>query len=319
MALTDAELLATVEEKAAAPADEVNTETTEEVTDEVTDETTDETTDEVVAEGETETTEETDETAPEVFTVKIDGEETEVSREELLRGYSTNKAAQQKFQDASVARKQAEEFINILKTDPMSILTRPELGIDMRQLSEHYLADQLNYEQLSEEQKELLNARQQLAQVEQDKRAREQQEYDANVEKLANEYQEEYTTRINTALTDASLPVTEATIRRMANYLSEALSSDDPAIQKLSDVDIVELVREDYVSDIKSMLGEANAETLQNMLGSDISKTLRQADIAKLTGKPPGRTTKPVKGKTRGKEEPKKMNNEEWSDFLDSF
>ena len=315
MALTDAELLATVEEKAAAPADEANTETTEEVTDEVTDETTDE----VVAEGEEPAGEETDEPAPEVFKVKIDGEETEVSREELLRGYSTNKAAQQKFQDASVARKQAEEFINILKTDPMSILTRPELGIDMRQLSEHYLADQLNYEQLSEEQKELLNARQQLAQVEQDKRAREQQEYDANVEKLANEYQEEYTTRINTALTDASLPVTEATIRRMANYLSEALSSDDPAIQKLSDVDIVELVREDYVADIKSMLGEANAETLQNMLGSDISKTLRQADIAQLKGKPPSRTSKPVKGKQRGKEEPKKMNTNEWNDFLDSF
>lgn len=332
MALSDAELIAAVEAAPEEKDEAVNEETTnEEATDEAIEENEGDagaTSEEEESDGgsgsdsedaEGETDEADNDNAPETYTVKVNGEEQTVSLEELQKGYSTNQAAQQKFQDATLARKQAEEFINILKTDPMAVLSRPELGIDLRQLSEQYLAEQINYEQLTDEQKELMSARQQLQAVEQEKRAREQAEHDANLQQLTQQYQEEYNTRINTSLTEAGLPVTEATIRRMAGYMSEALGSDDPAIAKLDDKDLVELVREDYINDFKQMFGASDAQTLTNILGSDVANKIRQADIEKVTGKPASRTAKPVKGKGRKVEPEKKMGTQEWEDFLDSF
>ena len=49
-----------------------------------------------------------DEPEPETFTVKIDGKEVAVSRDELIAGYQATKAAQKRFDEAAEMRKSAE-------------------------------------------------------------------------------------------------------------------------------------------------------------------------------------------------------------------
>jgi len=62
-----------------------------------------------------EDTEEAEEPAPDLYTVKVDGKEEEVSLEDLKRGYSGQKYVQKGMQEAAAMRKQAEEvYANLL-------------------------------------------------------------------------------------------------------------------------------------------------------------------------------------------------------------
>jgi len=53
----------------------------------------------------------------------------EVSENELLSGYQRAKAAQKRFDEAAKMRKQNEQFINLLKKDPVKVLSHPILGM----------------------------------------------------------------------------------------------------------------------------------------------------------------------------------------------
>lgn len=66
-------------------------------------------------EDEYEDAEEAEEPAPDLYTVKVDGKEEEVSLEDLKRGYSGQKYVQKGMQEAAAMRKQAEEvYANLL-------------------------------------------------------------------------------------------------------------------------------------------------------------------------------------------------------------
>jgi hypothetical protein len=66
-------------------------------------------------EDEYEDTEEAEEPAPDLYTVKVDGKEEEVSLDDLKRGYSGQKYVQKGMQEAAAMRKQAEEvYANLL-------------------------------------------------------------------------------------------------------------------------------------------------------------------------------------------------------------
>lgn len=58
--------------------------------------------------------------------ITVDGQEVEVSFEELTQGYNSNRAATQKFQEAAKARQEAERAVGIeqaLKVNPVATIT----------------------------------------------------------------------------------------------------------------------------------------------------------------------------------------------------
>lgn len=54
---------------------------------------------------------------PEVFTVKIDGEEIQVTKDELLKGYSRTQVFTRRTQEAAARRKEAEAELNAARAD----------------------------------------------------------------------------------------------------------------------------------------------------------------------------------------------------------
>ncbi len=94
--------------------------------------------------------------------VKVDGQEIEVDEEELKRGYAHQKAANKKLQEGLRAKKQAEDFVKLLKTDPLKVLKDPRIGHDVRKLAEEYLASQLEDELLDPREKELRTYKEKL-------------------------------------------------------------------------------------------------------------------------------------------------------------
>ena len=90
--------------------------------------------------------------------------------EELKAAYQTRRASDENFRKSSAIEKQAEALLDRLKTDPISILENPELGINFRELAEDYLYNKIQYEQMDEAERSNHDAREELEWLRQEKK-----------------------------------------------------------------------------------------------------------------------------------------------------
>jgi hypothetical protein len=250
------------------------------------------------AEGEeVETQGETKEAAPEEkteeplkWTVKVNGNEFEVDEKELIRGYQMGQAAQQKFQEAATMRGQAEKLIELLKTDPLAILTNPALGINFRELAENYLVEQLKMEQADPVTRAQMMADAKLKELQ----LREKQLNEAQEQRLIAQQTEVARQQIDAqftqALGKASIPKTPMVVKRMAEIASELIDQGYDA----SADELVDLVRQEIIQNTKALAAGMNPQELAETLGQDKMKEARQAAVAKSkTVKPSVKQFKP--------------------------
>lgn len=212
------------------------------------------------------------------YKVKIDGEELEVDEAELLAGYQTRKAADKKFQEAAMTRKQAEEFISLLKTDPVKVLSHPGLGVDFRQLAEQYLVQQLEEEMLDPRDRELKKYKAMVEEQETLKKQELERQQAEQAEQLRQRYTEDYTNQIVTALQTSGLPKTERTVKAMAQYMHLGLQHG----VDLKAAEVVELVKQDYINAQKELFGALDGDTLLSILGEDVANKIRKSDVKRL-------------------------------------
>lgn len=252
--------------------------------------------------------------APKKYKVKIDGQDLEVAEDELLQGYQTNKAAQQRFNEAARMRKQAEEFVRIAKTDPKRLLSHPDIGIDMLAFARDILAEQMEEEMLSPQEKELRNREKRLEEFERQQRSQEEALRASEVEKYTKQYEEEYSNGIVEALQISGLPKSPKTVAAIAKKMKEAMEAGFD----VKPVDVVRFVKRDYIEEIKSLFGSADADTILSMIGDDISTKVVKGHLNKAKkGKTiPQMTqaTQPVTPKTTTKAKP--MSRDEWRDAI---
>jgi hypothetical protein len=214
------------------------------------------------------------------FKVKVNDVEEEVSEDDLIAGYQTRKSSDAKFQEAATLRKQAEQFVHMLKTDPVKLLTHPALGHDMRKLAEEYLGKQLQEELMDPKDKEIRDIKAKLAEHEEAKKAVEKEEQDRQATQLREQYIEDYTKDFIPALETAGLPKSEMTVRRMAYYTHAALKQGI----KLPAQNAAELVKQDYIKEQQALYGALDGDMLLQLLGPEIAKKIRKYDVDKLKG-----------------------------------
>ncbi len=216
--------------------------------------------------------------------LKINGREMELDEPEVIRRAQLASAADEKFREAADMRKQAEQFFKTLLEDPKSVLMHPEVRdrINFRALAEEYLGAELQKEMMSPEQRELEELRQYKKQQdearqrsEQEQMTRTQQE---EMTKLQQRAAAEYDKKITDVLAQSNLPKTAYTVKRVAELLHGALT-------KGYDLDVqtaVDMVREGYMTDVQSLVGGLEGESLVKVLGNDIIKRLRKFDLERI-------------------------------------
>lgn len=244
--------------------------------------------------------------------VKVDGKESEVDEDEIVRDYQKFRAADKKFQEAAKLRKDAEALIDLLKNDPVKALEHPSIGKNFKELAENYLIEQLKREQMTPEQRELMEARQKLEQFEKAQQEQQKQFEEQKMAELANHYEQEYQKSIIDALQNSGLPKTNVTVRRMAYYMHRALEQG----YEVSAKDVVSLVKKDYHREIQELLGAADGDILEGLLG-DVSKKLRKMDVHKAKTQLQTEDDEDVQvtPKTE-KKGPKKISMDEFDDYL---
>ena len=249
------------------------------------------------------------------YKVKIDGAESEVDEDELIRSYQLRQTADKRMQEATQARKQAEEFVHLLKHDPVKLLTDPRIGHDMKKIAEDYLISQLEEEQMTPEQKELKKTKAELQKYESWKKEQEEAAVRSRDEQLTQHYQNHYQQEIITALEGSGLPKTQGTVNRMIYYMSQALQNG----YELSAKDVTDLVMSDYVKETRELYQNVPEEVLLKLLGDDVAKKVVKSDLNKLKKNPAASAPKsPTSPKTKPYSQ-HKISIDTWKDRLEKI
>jgi hypothetical protein len=253
--------------------------------------------------------------------LKINGAEREVSEAEAQRRLQLEFSADEKFKQASEMRKQVEQFMHTLKTDPKKVLLNPNLGINFRELAEEYLGSEIRKEMMDPVQRELEELRAWKAEQEEsrqkaeesEKTTKQQQEF----EQLKSRKAQEYDQKISKVLTEANLPKTAYTVKRVAEVLLNAQ-------RKGYELDLetaVDFVKEGYMTDIQSMFGSLEGDQLFSVLGDGLAKKIRQHDLQKLKaklqpGSQPAEIAKQAVERASKQPESKALSPDEWKEMI---
>ena len=261
--------------------------------------------------------------APRKIKVKVDGAESEVDEAELVAKYQKASSAEKRFQEASQKMKQTEAFMKQLKEDPISVLNNPALGLDFRRVAESYLEGILQDELMDPKDKKLRDTESELEKYRrEDKQRREDAAREQEVrraeefERLKTKHAEEYTRTFQEALEAEGLPKSSQTIRRMAQYMEQALKQG----VKVSAAEVASLVKDDYIQEQKSLMGGMSAEQLVQVLGIEAVDKLRQHNLAKVSSGAFGKPVLPPGSPQKAHQKGQKLDLANWKrNILDNL
>lgn len=234
---------------------------------------------------------------------KVNGQEIEVSEEDILRDYQKYKAADSKLKEAATMKKQLEGFVSYLKENPKEGLK--QLGVDPRKFSEDTLLAYLEDEMMDPKDKELKTTKQRLAELEAKENEEKERMKEAEMAQLEKQYADSYSNSIIAALDAENIPRTPFTIRRMASYMAEGLKRG----VDLSPADVVRQVKKDYSEDYATIFKGMNPEDIISIFGDDLIKKIRKYDTQRTQTKP---GFKPVSGDEPRSKPSKKIGIEQW-------
>lgn len=227
---------------------------------------------------------------PATYKVKVDGKELDVTLEELQRGYSLERAARTKMEQAAKLRKEAdairsdvEQFVAAAKQDPLVLFRFAEqLGFNPGELAERVLSERISAELMSPEQKLQKQLEAERKKLEEERRSIESEK----LERETTAHRATFERDFSEALTAAKLPVNATTLARMATHKMAALQSGN-------DLEVGQLaarVREELLAEHRAVLGGLGEGELVDFVGEERLARLRRADI----GRPKKAPTLPV-------------------------
>lgn len=246
--------------------------------------------------------------------LKIDDEE--IDEDEVIKIYKERKGHQQTanklLHEGKTLRKQAEEFVGMLKDPEKFWEVAKKMGHDPRALSEKLLVGHLEEEMLTPEQKAQRQRDMELAQFKAEKESRERAEKEREAQILRDRFAQDYTQQFTSALKETNLPPTKQTVAAMARYIGEATKIGF----KMTAQEAAKLVKEDIIDSQRRLIGDSDGETLIKLLGDDVANKIRKWDTGRLRDPNPPRVAPEDQGKPREKRVAhKRMSAKEWREY----
>ncbi len=210
------------------------------------------------------------------------GQEIEVDEDELEKTYISRKSHQREankiLQEGKAARKQAEEFISMMKNPEKFYETARKLGHDPRKLAEEYLARQLEDEMMDPRDRELRDVKKKLQAKEEMEKMAEERKKQAFHEEMKTKYAKDYSDQFVKALESSGLPPTKPMVAEMAKYIQQAAKLQF----KMTADEAAKLVKEDIEVRMRRLIGDSDGETLIKLLGEDTANKVRKWDTSRI-------------------------------------
>ena len=214
---------------------------------------------------------------PKKYKLKLGDQEEEIAEQELTELVKAGR-------NAHLTRKEADDIKQLLqqlKDNPRKALTDPKLGIDLYKLAEETLLEKIQQDMMTPEQKKIQEYEKRFKEIEEREKTEQSKKDNETLTQAESHWTGEYDKMFYEALTSSGLPKTSRTIKRMAEVAAIQLEQGRDIDAK----SIASVVKEDYLVELKDLLGSSDEDALLQLLGDEIGNKLRKADLKRLKGK----------------------------------
>jgi len=240
------------------------------------------------------------------YKLKVDGAEEEVDEDEVVRRAQMGTAAHQRFAEAARIRKDAEEILGYLRKDKRQALEQiciAEAGGDrekgkqlLRDMAERIVADNLEEQALSPEEKSAREKKKELDAKEAALKRREEEWNQHLTDLQVTEIKEQMLKELPVAIQKAGLPDNQHTRRRILEWIKWAAEQDYDLPVEVA----AKEVKKEKLSARKDAISDMKAEELETEY-PDLHKAIikRYTESIRGTSTPP--TSTPPKGEAASK------------------
>lgn len=216
--------------------------------------------------------------------LKVDGEEFEEELpfdatpemvEYLTKQIQMAKMGQKRAQETADFKKkdvrreeELSSFLDTLKTNPEAILS--QMGIDPKKFAEDVLTKEVELMEMSEEERKIHELTQELEEIKVKEKSEKEARETAEAKALADKYAVDFEKDLISAIDDSDLPNNPYVINKMIQMMKTAVDMKIP----LSFAELVPLVADDRMTDIKDMIGRMSADDLLGLLHEDKVKEI---------------------------------------------
>lgn len=215
------------------------------------------------------------------YRIKVDGEEVELTRDEMIRYAQLGKAGQKRMAEAAQIKKEAMELVMLLKQDPEAVLSDPAiLGSreEVVKFAQKILAKQLEEESKSPEVREKERLERELEELRRQMREQEEQRQREEYERLVAQEEARLDKEVTEAIESSGLPKSPFVLKRMVDVLITAAENG----KDISPKQAINIVRKEMMRDLKEFFGGTPEDLIEELIGSDRIKAIRKKQLAKI-------------------------------------
>jgi hypothetical protein len=247
------------------------------------------------------------------YEIKVDGKVLTLNKEEMIKYAQLGKAGQKRMQEYAEYQKQVqqnwEQLRQMLKDDPESILSDPEIGHDPVELAKKILAKKAEQESKSPQELELEKYKSELEKIrkerEEEMTRREREEY----ERTLNQNIAQLETEIMTAIEKHNIPKDQPEIMdRIFNILETAEKNN----LKVSMDAVVQVAKQESKEKLQKLTAQLSPEDLEEFLGETVLKRIKDSTLKKAKSAPKVETVPVSKESDSKPQERKKVDIKEW-------
>lgn len=236
--------------------------------------------------------------------------------DELKRYIEKAYGADEKFQEAAMTRKQAEALIELLKNDPLKVLTHPDLGLDIKALAHKVINQELEEMSLTPEQKRLKEMEEKLKEYEENEKKTKEEKRKAELEKFELEQQQLLDEQITSALSSTTLPKSPYVVKRIADAMIEAVGM---GYENVTPEQVMPFVEQSVKRELSEMFGSLPDQVLEELVGKTRLDGYRKARIEKAKKAPSNVKPKDTGASVKPKEESKEEEKIRFKDLFSPF
>lgn len=241
---------------------------------------------------------------PPTHKVKVNGEEKEVSTEDLIREYQKGRAGDKKLQEASEQIKKAESVLGALKGKPELLLKE----MSVAQIEEYYFKNVIEPTLLSPEERALREREAKLANDEAElteyrtaKQRAQEEAQEREIQAKTAERKTQLQASISSALSVSGIPESHWSVTRTIDYMKHAISQ---GYKDITPEQVSQYVKQDWIAEQQSVLQGMDPVKLVEILGEDAVAKLRRHGIDEAKAKKFQNNAKP--GAVKREEKPGK-------------
>ena len=282
-----------------------------------------------------------EEPEPKLYKIKVKGEEKEISEEELrktfeispetaitddvanalLKSKNLEIAARQAFSEATNARKQAETFVEMLASDPMSILTDPKMPWNFEDLAVDFIAEKIRLEQMSPSERKAMELERENKRFKEQFERENQEKSQVQFEREVEYHQNNDAQDIVKTMESAGLPETQVVFQRFAYHMGRLINQakQEGYNYNPTAADVLPIVQAEIDETLAYLGKKADPQKLEKTLGADAMKKLRDHEISKVKkNAAPRREAIPGATPKQSEQANKKMSIQQFREMMDA-